>query len=414
MIRNHIFQGDAIASLAQLPDDSINCVVTSPPYWGLRDYGVGGQIGMEATPAEFVAALVRVFAEIRRVLRPDGVCWVNMGDTYNSAPAGSPSADYVLNQDKGDGVYARRYQNNHAGGTGSAMDARRSSGMVASLPSKSRLGMPHRLVFGLQDDGWIWRDEIIWHKPNPMPESVRDRTTKAHEYVFMLTKSPRYWYDQQAIAEDATGDRGNRKAFRGDGAYTSNQSFNNSTPRENEVKGNSGVPNITRTRRSVFSIPSEPTPFAHFATYPQALIEPFILAGCPARTCAVCGAPHVRETATIGMIADGGKRKRFDAPGAKVSDTSVFATGQYALKHSLGFIPTCTCAAATIPGIVYDPFMGSGTTALVARRLGRDYLGSELNPEYHALAVSRLQKDDSIVQMEQRTGATQHVLWETL
>lgn len=412
MIRNHIFQGDALAFLAQLPDNSINCVVTSPPYWGLRDYGVGGQIGMEETPAEFVAALVRVFAEIRRVLREDGVCFVNMGDTYNSAPAGSPSADYVLNQDKGDGVYARRYQNNHAGGTETAMDARRSSGMIASLPAKNRLGMPHRLVFGLQDDGWIWRDEIIWHKPNPMPESVRDRTTKAHEYVFMLTKRERYWYDQQAIAEDATGDRGNRKAFRGEGTYTSNQSFNNSTHCENEVKGNNGVPNITRTRRSVFTVPSEPTPFAHFATYPQALIEPLILAGCPAKVCAVCGAPHVRETERIPMVIRHSERPeklgefgRTQASGTMLSP---------AFSRTIGFTPTCACAAAVIPGVVYDPFMGSGTTALVARRLGRDYLGSELNPEYHALAVNRLQKDDSIVQMEQRTGATQHVLWETL
>ena len=392
MIRNHIFQGDAIASLAQLPDDSINCVVTSPPYWGLRDYGVGGQIGMEATPAEFVAALVRVFREVRRVLREDGVCWVNMGDSY--ATSGGNRKGNLDDMES----------------AGIRLGGKRPNGFV----DKNRLGMPHRLVFGLQDDGWIWRDEIIWHKPNPMPESVRDRTTKAHEYVFMLTKRERYWYDQQAIAENASYDGRKDLTQKGSQKYAEGTHMQNMNPNTFSTeesprwrKNDMGV--FVRNRRSVFSIPSEPTPFAHFATYPQALIEPFILAGCPARTCAVCGAPHVRETERVPMVIRHSERpEKMGEFGRTQSSGTMISPAQ---SRTIGFAPTCTCAAATIPGIVYDPFMGSGTTALVARRLGRDYLGSELNPEYHALAVSRLAKNDAVVKAEIKTGISQLALW---
>jgi DNA modification methylase len=318
---------DALELLKQLPDNYVNCVITSPPYYALRDYGVEGQIGLEETPAAFIARLVAVFDEVRRVLRDDGVCWVNMGDSY-------------ANDEKWGGSTGGKHSKGLHGET-SIGRTKTNTG----LPPKSRLGMPHRLVFALQDAGWIWRDEIIWHKPNPMPESVTDRTTKAHEYVFMLTKRGRYWYDAAAIREESIGDCGNRNAFRGAGAYTSSRTFDNSIQCENLIKGNTGVRAESRNKRSVWTIPTEPTPFAHFATFPQALIEPLILAGCPKG------------------------------------------------------------------GLVFDPFMGSGTTAIVARRLNRNFIGSELNPEYAALANDRLAKDDTVLQVELKTGIEQLTLF---
>lgn len=407
---NTIHNLDAKELLSQLPDDSIHCVVTSPPYWSLRDYGVEGQMGMEDSAAEFVSGMVALFEEVRRVLRPDGVCWVNMGDSYVAAPAGTPSKDYIVNQTKGDGAYARRYRNNHAGTLDKANDARQQTGWNGTgLAPKNRLGMPHRLVFGLQYAGWIWRDEVIWHKPNPMPESARDRTTKSHEYVFMLTKRPNYWYDAEAIREpqesadrskfyDIDAPKGKIPTWGLDGSQSLREKG-----RPARLLNPSG-----RNRRSVFTIPTEATPFAHFATFPRALIEPFILAGCPAKVCAACGKPWVRE---VERTPSGDLRK------SGYEDDVIKGRRDwphnYTPPKTLGFKPACKCDCPdTVPGIVYDPFMGSGTTALVARRLGRQYLGSEINPEYHALALSRLAKGDDVVLMEQRTGATQLTMFE--
>ena len=182
-----ILVGDVRAMLATLPDESVHCVVTSPPYWGLRDYGVEGQIGLEATPGEFIDTMTEVFREVRRVLRADGTCWVNMGDSYNAHPGQRKTTDKVGDKQETN-VGSNTVGSRH----------------VAELKPKDLVGMPWRLAFALQADGWWLRQDIIWSKPNPMPESVRDRCTKAHEYIFLLTKSERYWYDAEAISEEAS------------------------------------------------------------------------------------------------------------------------------------------------------------------------------------------------------------------
>ncbi len=254
-----IIPGDVLAGLATLPDASVHCCVTSPPYWGLRDYGHEGQIGLEATPAEYVAKMVAVFREVRRVLRDDGTLWLNLGDSY----AGS----------------------NQTGGTNSKETGRRKDRMIANrntghvpdgLKAKDLVGIPWRVAFALQADGWYLRSDIIWSKPNPMPESVTDRPTKAHEYLFLLSKSERYHYDADAISEPSLNAGKMVKTNDADG-YES-ESMNLRT-REGFKRG--VLVKDTRNRRSVWTVPSEPFPGAHFAVMPTALVKPCILAGCP-------------------------------------------------------------------------------------------------------------------------------------
>jgi DNA modification methylase len=244
---NVIHTGDALAVLKTLPDASINCVVTSPPYFGLRDYGHADQIGLEPTPREYVEAMVAVFAEVRRVLTDDGCTWVNLGDSYSGSGKGGQS------EDKRSSNWQPDYAN---------------KGETYGIPAKNLIGIPWRVAFGLQDDGWILRSDIIWSKPSCMPESVTDRPTRAHEYVFLLTKSPRYWYDADAIAEKAiySGLREDKPQGSFDGK---NGSAAFRAIRE------------TRNARSVWNISTEPTPFAHFATMPKKLVRRCIVAGCP-------------------------------------------------------------------------------------------------------------------------------------
>jgi len=343
-----ILLGDCRVRLRDLPAQSVHTCVTSPPYFGLRDYGVDGQMGLEATPDEFIAGMVEVFREVRRVLRDDGTLWLNLGDSYG-AVGGNTYAGFN-----------ERYSG--TGGAGSkqdqTLDGVTDRKIATGLKPKNLLGIPWRVAFALQSDGWYLRQDIIWHKPNPMPESVRDRCTKSHEYIFLLSKGPRYYFDADAIAEGlapasvarlaqdveaqagshrvpgktngamkAVGGKGNRKTFRGGGAYTSGQSFDNSGRVENDSVGN--APNETgkRNKRSVWTVATQPFKEAHFATYPPELIEPCILAGAP------------------------------------------------------------------LGGLVLDPFGGAGTTGLVADRLGRDALLIELNPEYAEIARKRLTGD---------------------
>lgn len=322
-----LHSGDVRAILPTLPDNSVQCVVTSPPYWGLRDYGVSGQIGLEDTPEEFIAVMVSIFAQIRRILKPDGTLWMNLGDSY-------------------------------------------SSGNRSTLKPKDMVGIPWRVALALQADGWYLRQDIIWHKPNPMPESVTDRCTKAHEYLFLLTKSERYYFDSAAIQEPAsgtaharapkspagwdtsTGDDGHgnfhkngRDSWKGSQFHTGktakHQLDRSSTNRAPGVtpkaaaSGQSGSranPSFsaavvdlvdTRNKRSVWTIPSAPYSEAHFATFPPDLVKPCILAG--------------------------------SRPG----------------------------------DLIFDPFLGSGTTAQVALELGRHAAGIELNPDYHPLIQAR-------------------------
>lgn len=352
-----IYQGDCRETLAFLADigRKVQTCVTSPPYFGLRDYGVDGQLGLEETPNEYVTRLVEVFRLVREVLADDGTLWLNLGDSY----AGS-WGNY--------GGQNRAAGKQRAVVTGSrvpnpAWDERTKFLPPAAkgfpgIKAKDLIGIPWRVAFALQADGWYLRQDIIWHKPNPMPESVRDRCTKAHEYIFLLSKSKKYYFDHTAIKEPiaaasiaryaqdiskqkgsdrvpgktngpmkAVGGpqaKGNRRTFRGGGVYTKGQSFDNDAPIGNDSAGN--APNETglRNRRSVWSVATRGFKEAHFATFPPDLIEPCVLAG------------------------------------SRPGDT------------------------------VLDPFGGAGTTGLVAERRGRDSILCELNPEYVALAHERL------------------------
>ncbi len=256
--------GDCRQVLPTLPDQSVHCCVTSPPYMGQRDYGHPCQMGREATPDEFVAALVGVFREVRRVLREDGTVWLNLGDSYTgSGKGGNP----------GGSVHQKQHTNR---GT-----LRNTPKLDFGLGKKQLIGIPWRTAFALQEDGWILRQEIIWNKPNAMPESVQDRCTRAHEYIFMFSKSERYYYDAGAIAEPARckdikkfTDNGIDKQR---GHSRRHAGFNG---RYAQRIAEDGVP-TTRNRRSVWTVATQPFSGAHFATFPPKLIEPCILAGCP-------------------------------------------------------------------------------------------------------------------------------------
>jgi len=259
-----ILQGDVRETLRALPEQTVQTCVTSPPYFGLRDYGVDGQIGLEPTPAEYVEQMVAVFREVRRVLRDDGTLWLNLGDSY------AANRTYQVPSTKGGPKHS---DSQSAGGKGSVVPD--------GLKPKDLIGIPWRVAFALQADGWYLRQDIIWHKPNPMPESVRDRCTKAHEYVFLLSKSERYFWDAEAMQEPVQSDKGNGKSFRGGGSYTGNNAFNNHQTKQRETSGNAPNESGLRNRRSVWTVATRPYKGAHFATFPPALIEPCILAGAP-------------------------------------------------------------------------------------------------------------------------------------
>lgn len=255
--------GDALAVLRTLPDESVNCCVTSPPYWRLRNYGVDGQLGLEETPQQFVDSLVAVFAEVRRTLRHDGSLWLNLGDCYASGKGGDPYSGLTS-----------RWNSIWKGSKQSLTDGQfpSLSRRVAGLKQKDLVGIPWRTAFALQADGWWLRSDCIWHKPNPMPESVKDRPTKAHEYVFLLTKSARYHYDADAVKQPSTG--------RISGNVSPHSGADDEKMRTrvglNAFSG-TGPANL----RTVWSIPTQPCREAHFATFPEALAERCIIAGCP-------------------------------------------------------------------------------------------------------------------------------------
>jgi len=301
-----VLTGDCVESMKSLPDESIQTCITSPPYFGLRDYGVDGQIGLEETQEAYVQRLVEVFREVRRVIRDDGTLWLNLGDSYNGTKVGNTET------------------NKHVGAVTDSFTKK----LWKDLKPKDLIGIPWRVAFALQADGWYLRQDIIWHKPNPMPESVTDRCTKSHEYIFLLSKSQRYYYDNEAIKEPSTG-----------GTKGASASFK----REDSKRGESICPNSpmpthrpdrpdvfydgdTRNKRSVWTVSTKPYSGAHFATFPPDLIEPCILAGSPEN------------------------------------------------------------------GVVIDPFGGSGTTGGVAMKLNRKAILCEINPEYVGIMEQRIRE----------------------
>jgi len=259
-----ILVGDCRERLRQMEAGGVHTCVTSPPYFGLRDYGHAGQIGLEPTPDRFVAAMVEVFREVRRVLRDDGTVWLNLGDSY--ARAGGWSNNSGL-----DGVSRAEGQRAKSNMTGGGASQKLAHG----LKEKDLIGIPWMVAFALRADGWYLRQDIIWAKPNPMPESVTDRCTKAHEYIFLLSKSPRYYFDAAAIAETANYQPG--------GSHTDvlQGGFNDKGEIPGQGQRAFRAIRETRNRRSVWTVPTQPFADAHFATYPPDLIEPCILSGCP-------------------------------------------------------------------------------------------------------------------------------------
>jgi DNA modification methylase len=275
-----IIQGDYRNMLKTLPSESMHCCVTSPPYFGLRDYGVAGQIGLEPTPDAFVAEMVAVFREVRRVLRDDGTLWLNLGDSYaGHNPTGFRPGNEVKN-----------------GGASN----KNGVGFVAGLKPKDLIGIPWRVAFALQADGWYLRSDIIWHKPNPMPESVTDRPTKSHEYLFLLSKSERYFFDAEAIAEPSdTAGETRITVDHGGGGYQA--AAMGRQPSGNQIPGKVVVRGQTRNKRSVWTVATQPFSEAHFATFPPALIEPCIKAGCPTGGTVL---DPFGGAGTTGMVAD--------------------------------------------------------------------------------------------------------------
>ena len=255
-----IIQGDCREKLKELPDESVDCIVTSPPYWGLRDYGVKGQLGLEKKITDYVNNLADIFDECKRVLKKTGTAWLNIGDSYSSGLRTS-TTNQSLRGNKNYGVTRPPVDN--------------------SIKPKDLCLIPFRVALELQQRGWYVRSDIIWAKPNPMPESVRDRPTKSHEHIFLLSKSKNYYYDADAIREPTKTNSVNRGTFRGGGSYVNNNAFNNSNYKKPTDTGLEKKPSLLRNKRDVWKITTKPYKEAHFATFPKDLIEPCIKAGCP-------------------------------------------------------------------------------------------------------------------------------------
>lgn len=308
MTKAIILVGDVLQRLTEVSDKSVRTAITSPPYWGLRDYGEDRQLGAEPTPQEFVDNLVAVMREVRRTLTDDGTLWLNLGDSYFNAQNSNRNG-------AGQSALGGKVR-----GGGEYKTQKRSAGALP-IKHKDLVGIPWRVAFALQADGWYLRQDIIWAKSNPMPESATDRCTKSHEYIFLLSKTPTYYFNHEAIREPATTKNGKPRQF---GASNQVGTMRNDEGRIFEDTG-------MRNKRDVWSVPTKPYKGAHFAVFPEALIEPCVLAG------------------------------------SEQGD------------------------------IVLDPFTGSGTTAVVALRHGRGFIGTELNREYADIAYNRITEDNPIM-----------------
>ena len=443
-----ILEGDVCECLARLADNSVQCVVTSPPYYGLRAYrtnpqiwdgdatcehewgsegpchppgqveqtkwksaeaagkgqtaGSGsfcskcgawkGELGLEPTPELYVQHMTEIFREVRRVLREDGTLWLNIGDSYwgGKGSNGSSKARRTA-KDRG---YTQ------PAGT-MMMDTRPTDGTHPEIKPKDLIGIPWMLAFALRSDGWYLRQDIVWEKGNPMPESVTDRCTKNHEYVFLLTKSPKYYFDHEAIKEPTAVSNAQRT--------TDHYQTKGRGPRDG---GNGGLDALaarmrsgehtTRNRRSVWQVNTKPFKGAHFAVMPQALVEPCVLAGTSAEgCCSQCGSPYRRvmkkgDVISTGGSATGARATNMDtvSPLGQDPEKSAYNTGvfkQYAWE-TVGWEPDCSCSEPeTRPCVVLDPFSGSGTVGVVALRHGQRYIGIELNPEYVGISLKRIE-----------------------
>ena len=466
---DRIYQGDCRAIMRGWPAGFIHCCVTSPPYWGLRDYNIEpqvwggdpehehrwgaeipggnrggsgtptdknnrgegygrdagrcnfcecgawlGSLGLEPSPKLFIEHIVEIFQEVYRILRNDGTIWVNLGDSYAS-------------------TWACGRRNAMGSGACDIGDRLRRTG--DGIKEKDLIGIPWMVALALRDDGWYLRQDIIWHKPNPMPESVEDRCTKAHEYLFLLSKSPRYYYDSKAIEEPssmlthARGNGVNPKATslhgwaHGPGDHSAIGHARKSAGMKTSTKFGHGpgwrvkqnesfsaavyevLP--TRNKRSVWTIPTEPYAEAHFATYPRALVSPCVQAGTSEHgVCAACGAPWGRIVHKTRSFESGSGRSGRSPEGKRGpqtnngGETKDIRRGPVVHRTTTGWEPACKCTGGGVSkAIVLDPFMGAGTTALVAAGLNRQFIGCELNQDYIAMAERRVASEKTQVKL---------------
>ena len=318
------------------------------------------QIGLEVTPDEYIANLVAVFRECKRILRDDGTLWVNIGDSYFS-------------DTKGTGGPTPKQASN----TGSFYEPRRFE-RTNDMKPKDLIGIPWMLAFALRADGWYLRQDIIWAKPNPMPESVKDRCTKSHEYIFLLSKSARYYYDNEAVMEDAAGGR-----ERFGGAKYGDKGLDKS--RNDTARFDETIVSV-RNKRDVWTVTTKPYKGAHYATFNPDLIKPCILAGAPETCCAKCGAPYERvverDRKARNELPKDDPRYRPNTYHGSYENINGKGDAGYTFTQTLGFEPTCDCNAGTSSGIVFDPFVGSGTTVATAIQLGRKGIGLDLSLTY--------------------------------
>ena len=358
-----ILQGNCIDKIKELEDNSIDCVVSSPPYFGLRNYKVDGQFGLEKTYQEYVANTVKVFETFKPKLKDTATIWWNVGDSYSSGKRTS-TTNQSLRGGKDYGVTRTPVQN--------------------GIKEKDLLMIPNRVAIALQDAGWYIRSEIIWHKPNPMPESIKDRPTSCHEKIWLITKNKKYYYDAQSIKEPVVTPIDAKSGHKFGGNKTTKKL--NAT-----ISGKKWKYSSTRNKRNVWTITTKPFKDAHFATFPKDLIEPCIKAGCPEKVCVKCGKPQVKELyrdkSTLPV-----KRNKRDGDG----DRAVGGVYQKWLEENPPQIkvkPSCDCNADFKPGIVLDTFGGSGTTGIVAALNNRNAILIELNKEYISIANKRINKE---------------------
>lgn len=385
----NLYHGHVLDVLATRKPQSIQCCVTSPPYWGLRDYGTGGvdwpdgwhgELGLEPTPELYVEHLVEVFRAVRRVLRNDGTLWLVLGDSY---AAGCMTGKQGSTSSTG---------RNIGQGSGTTLPARKAP---PGLKPKDLVGIPWRVALALQADGWWLRSDIIWSKPNPMPESIRDRPTRAHEYIFLLSKSKRYYYDADAIAEPIS------EASRARYKYAFGGAKNEALKAGDKPTAVVGMRNATATRnaRSVWTIITTPFPEAHFATFPEKIPELCIKAGSAERACPKCGAPwkrvmKVKRTFESGSGRSGNSISGKSPKGVQGGGATLdIRRGPVVTRKTLRWRSTCDCRhKKTVGSIVLDPFIGSGTVGLVAKKLGRRWIGIDANKEYLEIARRRCRK----------------------
>lgn len=378
-----LHHGDALTTLRQLPGESVHCVVTSPPYWRMRDYGVPGQLGLEPTLEEYLGNQVAVFREVRRVLRSDGTLWLNMGDRYSSGGRGGYAGDLApraAHYSRKNGIFGT-WQSRPEG-----------------FKDKELLGLPWRLALALQADGWWLRRDIVWWKPNAKPESVKDRPGSAHEYVFLLARSEKYFYDWWAVQEAASESERNRRARQSENTvrhYKLKRTDSSFSPLARPI-GDQGCFRSsiarqkialtgTRNLRSVWSIPTQPFKGSHFATFPTRLAERCILAGTSeVGCCALCGDPWRRQYAHSRSTCISDQK-------LKAEGIHVIRTREYEPHRFIGWEQGCGCMLSALrPCTVLDPFAGAGSAGVAAVRSGRAFVGIELNPEYVVMARGRI------------------------